>query len=290
MSTPVGAAVAAAVACAGRLGLHSADPRLLSDGVNAVVHLAPAPVVARVATQTRLLRPDVSRTFGREVALATALTAAGAAVVPPSDLLPPGPHVQDGLVLSFWRFAELTGEQPTAQVAGRALGELHEVLAGLPAAAGAFLDTPLEDVAVFAATGADLGARPDHVERVGALLEAVRPRLAGPSGALHGDAHPGNLLGTTTGWRWTDLEDTSPGPVGWDLACLRSTGRLDGRAAVDATPHPLSDADLEPLLLLRLLHGAVWSQVVASRDPGYRRQADERLAAAVAEVSQSVRG
>ena len=91
MSTPAGAAVAAAVACAGRLGLTCADPRLLSDGVNAVVHLAPAPVVARVATATRLLRPDVSRTFGREVALATALTAAGAAVVPRRTCSHPAP-------------------------------------------------------------------------------------------------------------------------------------------------------------------------------------------------------
>ncbi|MCW2583960.1 MAG: Aminoglycoside phosphotransferase, partial [Klenkia sp.] len=262
MSTPAGAAVAAAVACAGRLGLSCAEPRLLSDGVNAVVHLAPAPVVARVATTTRLLRPDVARTFGREVELATALAVAGAAVVPPSDLLPPGPHRQDGLVLSFWRFAELTGEQPTAQVVGRALGELHEVLATLLPPAGTLLDTPLDDVAAFAATGVALGARPDLVVRVGDLLAELRPRLSGPPGALHGDAHPGNLLGTTAGWRWTDLEDTSPGPVGWDLACLRSTGRLDGRAAVDATPGPLSDADLAPLLLLRMLHGAAWSQVV----------------------------
>jgi formiminotetrahydrofolate cyclodeaminase len=53
---------------------------LLERGAR-MVHLRPAPVVARVATLTPLLRPAVQRPFGREVALAGALAAALVAMV-----------------------------------------------------------------------------------------------------------------------------------------------------------------------------------------------------------------
>ncbi len=256
----VRAAVRAAVAVAAAHGLPAGDPQVLHDGVNVVVHLAPAPVVARVATLTPLLRPDVARPFGREVAVAAALAAAGAAVVAPSDLLPPGPHVHDGLTLSFWTHVEVLPRAPSPAEAAVALAELHEVLAGLPVT-GDPLDTPLDDLAVFGERAGDRGVAPASRARMAEELEALRPRLTGPVRALHGDAHPGNLLATPQGWRWTDLEDTCAGPVAWDLACLRLTSRLDGRAALDAVGGP-SDAELAPWLELRRLHQRAWTTVV----------------------------
>ena len=59
------------------------------------------------------------------------------------------------------------------------------------------------------------------------------------------------------------------GPRAWDLACLRSTSRLDGRAALDAIGGP-SDAELAPWLELRRLHVAAWTLVAAT---GHRRPA-----------------
>jgi hypothetical protein len=276
----------AALAVAGAHGLAVGDAAVLHDGVNVVVHLRPAPVVARVATLTPLLRPAVGRHFGREVALAGALAAAGAPVVPPSDLLPPGPHQHGGLTLSFWRYTEVLPEAPTPTQAGAALGDLQAALADVePGWDGDPLDTPLDDLAVFLDRGAELGADPALVERVGKLTRCLRPRLVGEAGYLHGDAHPGNLLCTRQGWRWADLEDTSRGPRGWDLACLRATSRLDGRAAVAAVPHPMSDEELAPFVLLRRLHGAAWWFVHAVRVPADLPEARNRLAAAVEEVS-----
>ena len=78
-------AVAAATAVAAAHGVRSAGAQVLHDGVNVVVHLPPAPVVARVATLTPLLRPDPARPFGREVAVAGVLASAGAAVVLAED-------------------------------------------------------------------------------------------------------------------------------------------------------------------------------------------------------------
>ena len=284
-------AVAAAVAVAEACGLTVEEPVLAHDGVNAVVHLRPAPVVARVATLTPLLRPEIARPFTRQVALTDALTAAGAAVLPTSDLLPSGPHVHDGLTLSFWRYAELLPEPPTAVEAGTALGELHAVLAGLPPLwDGAPLDTPLDDLAVFADRGTELAAAPELVERTAELTDRLRPLLAGAAGTLHGDPHPGNLLRTAAGLHWTDLEDTSCGPRGWDLACLRTTGRLDGRAAVDAMPDPMTDEELAPFVWLRRLHAGAWWFVHAAREPADLPTAAERLAAAVEEVSAGLAG
>ncbi|MEV4075647.1 phosphotransferase family protein [Nonomuraea fuscirosea] len=45
---------------------------------------------------------------------------------------------------------------------------------------------------------------------------------------VHGDAHPGNLLATPAGPLWNDFEECMSAPVGWDLACLSRTTRLDG--------------------------------------------------------------
>ena len=185
----VARALAAATTVAGAHGLDVVEPVALHDGVNVVVHLRPAPVVARVATLTPLLRPAVQRPFGREVALARALAEAGAAVVPPSAELPPGPHRHDGLTLSFWRFVEVLPERPTPARAGAALGELQAALHDVdPGWDGDPLDTPLDELAVFADREPALGADPAQVEQVTELAGRLRPLLGGEARFLDGDA------------------------------------------------------------------------------------------------------
>jgi len=181
---------------------------LLHDGVNAVVHLRPAPVVARVATLTPLLRPEIGRSFERQVVLTTALTAAGAAVLPTSELLLPGPHVHGGLTMSFWRYLEFRPEPPTAREAGTALGELHAVLAGLPPLwDGAALDTPLDDLAVFAERGTELGADAALVQRAAELTARLRPLLGGPE-----MTHEAPVRGSPRACEWGG--DRGPSSVG----------------------------------------------------------------------------
>ncbi|SDN46472.1 phosphotransferase family protein [Geodermatophilus sp. DSM 45219] len=279
-SVRAGRALLAARAVAAAHGVAAGEARVLRDGVNVVVHLAPAPVVARVATLTPLLRPAPLRSLTREVALAGALAAAGAPVVPPSDLLPPGPHRYAGLELSFWRHVEVLPVAPSPGEVGAALAGLHDHLAVLPVT-GSPLDTPLDDLTRFLALGHAWGAAPERLELLAARLEELRPQVGGDVVALHGDAHPGNLLATPDGWRWTDLEDTCPGPRAWDLACLRATTRLDGRAAVDVYPGAPADEDLAPWLELRRLHAAAWTLAVATGHPELRPAADDRMAASL---------
>src|SRR5277367_3550945 len=92
-------AIAAAVAVANSFGLRCDDPEILADGSNVLVHLKPAPVVARVATTTGLVRKPAQNWLALDLDLAGFLAAQSFPVVPPSAELPPGPHVQDGLAL-----------------------------------------------------------------------------------------------------------------------------------------------------------------------------------------------
>jgi hypothetical protein len=93
--------LSAAVAVARAHGLRVEDPRVLRDRLNVLIHLRPAPVVARVAGSIAKVRPGTE--FARhEVDVAGHLARAGAPVVAPSAELPPGPHEHAGHVITFW--------------------------------------------------------------------------------------------------------------------------------------------------------------------------------------------
>src|SRR5271168_3814311 len=96
-------ALAAVLEVAAEAGVHCTEPAVLRDQSNLLVHLSPAPVVARLAWATATMR-DGPAWLSREVAVAAFLTATGAPVVAPSDELAPGPHERDGFVFSFWQF------------------------------------------------------------------------------------------------------------------------------------------------------------------------------------------
>jgi hypothetical protein len=89
-----GRGTAAAVRLAQRLGLPHHEPLILSNRGNLLVHLAPAPVVARVATLTARSRRDPVAWLAREVAVAGYVASHDGPVVAPAEEA--GPHWQDG--------------------------------------------------------------------------------------------------------------------------------------------------------------------------------------------------
>ncbi len=85
-------------------GLSVEEPAVLADLFSLMVHLRPAPVVARVSTCMPRLRTPIADWLRREIAVTTFLSEQGAPVVAPSGELPPGPHEHDGFPISFWTY------------------------------------------------------------------------------------------------------------------------------------------------------------------------------------------
>ncbi|HAA28796.1 MAG TPA: antibiotic transporter [Cyanobacteria bacterium UBA8553] len=271
-------AVTASVAVAAAHGLRVDDPKVLANAYAVRVHLRPAPVVARISTITALLRTPIEFWLAREVSVAGFLAAQGAPVVAPSDAIPPGPHHHNGLVMSFWRYAQPVSDAvPDLAVTGRMLAELHSVLRNYPG-----------DLPLLAAPLNDIPHGLERIERVGNILTAsdltflrdvyehLLPQLSKPVEPvqpLHGDAHAYNLIPTADGLLWNDFEDTCIGPVAWDLSSMVD---YEGTMAA-AYPNAPNPATLEPYRKARQLHGIVWVYALLPELPDWAQQAKTSL-------------
>jgi Phosphotransferase enzyme family len=278
-------ALGAVVTLARRLRLPSESAEVLSDEQNLVVHLAPAPVVARVATMITWSRPDPEAWLGREVSVANHGARHGGAVVPPADDVDPGPHMSDGFAVTLWPYVEHSTERPDDATVGGLLAKLHSALADY--------DQPLpDDLPVHYQIENGLAAleREQVVDQTS--LRALRRRherrraalskVQGGVGVIHGDAHPQNILHTAQGWLWTDLEETGRGPRAFDLAVMASKVEdpevaLSAYSETSGTPQ-LELEELAPFIRVRELETVIWALGMAHLDPdGYRDFAQERL-------------
>ncbi len=261
--------VEVAVTAATTIGVVSDDPVVLHDGSNVVVHLRPARVVARVATVTAAIRPGVSAWFRRDALVARHVASRGVLATRPLAV-----RSVDGVVVGLWEYAP---HDPSYAVSPREVAErlfdLHVALSDLGADLPAF--GPCDDIE----HAFSLVRVPSAVL---AVLRAENARLRSalavfPTQPLHGDAHPGNLLATPAGLMWNDFEDSWRGPLGWDLACLAMSSRVDGAAAVAAYPGVVRAEELATCVALRQLMGVTWRFVLAERFPERRGEAEERL-------------
>lgn len=281
----VRAGLAAVSALGARLGLPVTELKVLSARGNLIVHLAPAPVVARAATLTRWTRREPLAWMAREIAVAGYAARAGAPVVAPTELVDPGPHLVDGIPISLWDAHETRPGPADGHPLGAALGAFHIATADyvdpLPFLATAHeqIDDALHACERQRMVPADtlLALRTRH-ERVLADLDGAGSAPV----VLHGDAHRGNLMGTAGGWMWTDLEETCAGPPEWDVAVM--TGSGPDAAAVAAwsacTGRPVpTEEQLAPFRAARELEGLAWTLVMAHLYPQrYRAKADDQLA------------
>ncbi len=269
-------ALAAARAVALASSVACEDAVVVAARSNVLVHLKPAPVIARVMSGTAELHDDVEKWLAREVAVGAFLAERGLAV-PPSDLLALGPHRHDGLWMTFWEFVEHDTSRPLppAHELGGSLRELHAALAEFPGKLG-----QLSDVR-------------DWLDR---LLERLRPspRLTAqdrdslrsrlhemtptvfetslPAQAIHGDATASNLFRTGDGLIWNDFEDACIGPVHWDVAGLINEARAWGESETFVAEFlraygRLELEELNDFLAADLLFATVWQAFVAQRRP-----------------------
>jgi hypothetical protein len=264
-------AVQAAVTVATSLGVTCDHPEVLHDSFNLIVHLRPAPVVARVATLTARVRPGTASWFERSALVARHVASRGLLTTTP--LVPAVDS--NGHVVGLWRHEPHDpGYAPTPVEVATLLFDLHTALSDLTEPLPRH--APCDDIE----RGLRLLRLPEPVlARLRAENERLRADLdLYPAHPLHGDAHPGNLLATPAGLMWNDFEDTWLGPLGWDLACLMTSRRLDGAAAVAAYPGSVPADELTTCVELRRLSAVVWRFVLADRFPQRRADADEHLA------------
>lgn len=74
-----------------------------------------------------VLPHDVEQWLAREVAVGAFVAERSDLVVPPSYILPPGPHEQDGLWMTLWKFVPHDAEAapPKPGEFGRSLRRMH---------------------------------------------------------------------------------------------------------------------------------------------------------------------
>lgn len=261
---------AAATAIAERHGLRFGEPTILRDRGNLLVYLAPAPVVARVATLTgtRRVGDDWLR---REVSIAGFLARAGAPVVAPSAELDPGPHTHDGISLSFWEYIEELDAPLNAAEAGHGLCACHELLAGYegelePLETLAEAERWLEEMATEGRIDAEKAATLRHdAAEVRRRIEA----LGLPMQAVHGDAHLDNVINTAAGPLWNDWEDACLAPRALDLGCLEAAASVWGDdpkpVATALAAYGEIDAEILPVFVAaRRFQGTMWSVLLDS--------------------------
>lgn len=223
-----------------KLGLPAEDPVVLDRGMNLIIHLRPSPVVARVTRVAHLVRPLGSLAG----ALAAARSIAG--LLPPTDLVEPGPHrIEDGRYVTFWAYVDGVSASPAE--AGASLRALHDAARSYAGPLRTF--DPRPDAMRIAELVDDETA---------AVLRAAAASLVPPAlaaQAIHGDSHLGNVL---KGGLWLDVDEVCIGPREWDLACLRHRwtfmGEIEDETRDALAAYGSYDEDavtaLEPLVVL----------------------------------------
>jgi Ser/Thr protein kinase RdoA (MazF antagonist) len=215
-------ALNAAQAVATAQGLTCEDAVVVHSASNVLVHLRPAPVVARVMTGTVVLHDDPRRWLEREVSVLEFLAPSGIAVAP-SPLLDPGPHHHDGMWMTFSEWVPgVRRPSPAVDAArlGQALRSLHDELRAFDGELGDINDLREDIERLHALLRPTQAVDADTISALRTRLDAAGDVFATtlPVQALHGDASVGNLLHTPDRLVWNDFEDTFRGPLHWDLA------------------------------------------------------------------------
>jgi len=191
-------------------------------------------------------------------------------VIPPSNLVEPGPYVVEGWALTAWAYVEHEiGAVPSGSAAFAALDELHAALRGFTGRLP-LLNPVVDDldqaITLCVTTGLTSAeqARDQRARRDDLLARLLS--LAPDRQALHGDAFARNALVTPAGPVWIDFEDCCAGPVLWDLATLV---RRDRNPAIVAEIERRHGAEALALAIaLRAVQAEAWTAIHDARLPG----------------------
>lgn len=207
-------AMAAAGSVAASLGLPVGGAVVLHNSNKLALRLTPCDVFARVAP----VGQEVARF---EVELAQRLVEVGCPVCSLEPRVDPRVYTRDGFAVTFWTYHEPVTPRVAPADFAKALERLHIGMRQVHLPSPRFTDRITEAEGVVA----DPDRSPELADAdrafLGGRLADLR-RAIGERGAvaqlLHGEPHPGNVLATTNGPLFIDLETCCRGPVEFDLA------------------------------------------------------------------------
>jgi hypothetical protein len=207
-------AIAAARSVAASAGLDVEDAIVLHDSNKLTLRLLPGDVLARVAPRDR-------QGAQFEVDLAQRLAAAGCPVADLDPRVEPRVYESDDFAVTLWTYYEQVASHGVSAVDyARALAKLHAGMRTVEASTPYFTDRVDEALELVASRDRTPELIDPDRDLLGDTLRRLR-RVIGERGGdqlLHGEPHPGNLLDTTNGLIFIDLETCCRGPVEFDLA------------------------------------------------------------------------
>jgi hypothetical protein len=214
-ASQVARAVAAAMSVASSAGLPVGDAVVLQNSSKLAVRLLPCDVLARVARAGHHVAQF-------EIDIARRLTGSGSPVAALEPRAEPRVYERDGFAVTLWTYYEPVSSQEASPADyARALGRLHAGMRELDVPAPHFTDRVEQAQQLVASRDRTPALAAADRELLASTLRDLR-RLIGDRGAaeqlLHGEPHPGNLLTTSSGLLFIDLETCCRGPVEFDLA------------------------------------------------------------------------
>lgn len=262
-------AVAAARSTVSAFELTVDDAIVLQDANRLVLRLMPCDVVARIAPMAYHASAELEVELARQLAE----TKSPAAALDPR--VEPRVHVRDGFVMNMWTYYESLPprEVPPADYA-HALEHLHAGMRQIDLATPHFTDRVAEAERLVGSREHTPALGDADRELLSTTLRSAKRAIGDRAAAeqlLHGEPHPGNVLGTAHELRFTDFETCCRGPVEFDIAHVPE----------EVSEH-YPDADQELLRecrVLTLAMVATWRRRRDDHHPNGRRAGRELLRA-----------
>ncbi|MGG3279932.1 phosphotransferase family protein [Paenibacillus solani] len=201
-------------------GLTDVTPLVLSRGGNIIIHLAPHPIVARVATFSITDQQDhhICKRLEQELLVASHLYEQGVPGLRPVYLAGEGVYKLDGHWMTFWEYV------PPTTLPFPSPRDAVDMVNTLSLAMEQYTGhIPILGVWSRIHQSVNrLSKHPDvRIQHLIHKFNELDQQMHADSMLLvpsHGDAHARNLLPSPKGWIWMDFEDVSWMPRYWDLA------------------------------------------------------------------------
>jgi len=214
-SSEIRRALAGATSIVSSLGLPVDDAIVLHNSNKLTARLLPCDTVARIA-------PIAEQVAQFEVELAQRLTEARSPVAALEPRAEPRVYEREGFAITLWTYYDPAAarEIPPADYA-TALERLHAGMRQLDVRTPHFTDRVAEAQCLVESRNFTPDLADADRELILTTLQSCQRAIADRGAAeqiLHGEPHPGNVLGTNSELVFIDFETCCRGPVEFDLA------------------------------------------------------------------------